>query len=74
MLVLTDYIPDTIVTSVPPIFFDHVGYLDDELSFLILLTGFKGMFLYKIIKCEIRLCIISPCANKPKTSAPFLVL
>lgn len=31
--------------SVPAVVLDHVGQLDDELAFLVLLTALKGMFL-----------------------------
>jgi len=33
-------------TSVPPIFFDHMGNFNDEFSFFVLLAGLKGMLLY----------------------------
>lgn len=67
-------IPGRIPTSMPPIFFDHVGYLYDELAFLVLLTGLEGMFLDNIIMCEIRLNIIRPRANKYKNICPPLGL
>lgn len=31
--------------SIPAVILDHVGQLDDELAFFILLTALKGMFL-----------------------------